>query len=88
MGNLAYSRMVKDGEHQSILIMGETGSGKTENTKLLLQYLAAINKSRSNIITEQILESMPLLESFGNAKTTKNNNSSRYCKLIEIFFNK
>lgn len=85
---MAYSRMVKDGEHQSILIMGETGSGKTENTKLLLQYLAAINKSRSNIITEQILESMPLLESFGNAKTTKNNNSSRYCKLIEIFFNK
>lgn len=54
--------------------------------KLLLQYFAAINKSPSNIITEQILESIPLLESFGNAKTTRNNNASRYCKYIEIYF--
>lgn len=67
---------------------GESGSGKTENTKLLLQYFAAINKSSSNIITEQILESIPLLESFGNSKTTRNNNASRYCKYIEVFFNK
>ena len=67
---------------------GESGSGKTETTKLLLQYLAAINRSASNIITEQMLESIPLLESFGNAKTTRNNNASRYCKYVEVHFAK
>ncbi|KAI2804564.1 Myosin and Kinesin Tail domain protein [Blomia tropicalis] len=87
IGNLAYNKMLKDQENQCIMIMGESGSGKTENTKLLLQYFAAINKSSSNIITEQILESIPLLESFGNSKTTRNNNASRYCKYIEVFFN-
>ncbi|KAH9517053.1 hypothetical protein DERF_007753 [Dermatophagoides farinae] len=87
IGDLAYQKLLKDNQSQSILICGESGSGKTENTKLLLQYLAAINKSPSNIITEQILESIPLLETFGNAKTSRNNNASRYCKYIEIYFN-
>ncbi|KAH9423690.1 hypothetical protein DERP_005271 [Dermatophagoides pteronyssinus] len=87
IGDLAYQKLLKDNQSQSILICGESGSGKTENTKLLLQYFAAINKSPSNIITEQILESIPLLETFGNAKTILNNNASRYCKYIEIYFN-
>ena len=65
---------------------GESGSGKTESIKLILQYLAAVNKSPTNIVTEQILESSPLLEQFGNAKTLKNFNSSRFGKYLEIYF--
>ena len=52
----------------------------------VFQYLAAVNKSVSSLITEQILETSPLLESFGNAKTLKNDNSSRFGKYIEILF--
>ena len=86
IGSSAYNKMNKDNEDQVVVICGESGAGKTENTKLLMQYLAAVNKSPSNIITEQILEATPLLESFGNAKTVKNNNSSRFGKYLEIHF--
>ena len=53
-----------------------------------MQYLAAVNKASSNIISEQILEANPLLESFGNAKTIRNDNSSRFGKYLSIYFNK
>jgi len=81
-----YTRLQKSGQPQVLVISGESGSGKTECTKLILGYLALVNKSPSNLITEQILESNPLLESFGNAKTLKNDNSSRFGKYIQIYF--
>ncbi|XP_037094410.1 unconventional myosin-XV-like isoform X2 [Pollicipes pollicipes] len=82
----AYSRMTKEREQQTVVISGESGAGKTEATKLIMQYLAAVNKSPSNLITEQILEATPLLESFGNAKTMRNDNSSRFGKYLEVYF--
>jgi myosin-15 len=86
LASSCYARLEKTCEPQVLLISGESGSGKTECTKLVLGYLALVNKSPSNLITEQILESNPLLESFGNAKTLKNDNSSRFGKFIQIYF--
>ena len=84
----AYNRLLtKNGESQVMIITGESGAGKTETAKLLTQYLAAVNKSGSqNLITEQILEAIPMLESFGNAKTIRNDNASRFGKYMMIMF--
>ncbi|KAH7950507.1 hypothetical protein HPB49_025045 [Dermacentor silvarum] len=86
ISSAAYSKMSKDSEDQVIVISGESGAGKTESTKLALQYLAAVNRSPSNLVTEQILEASPLLEAFGNAKTVRNDNSSRFGKYLRLFF--
>ncbi|XP_062999566.1 unconventional myosin-XV [Elgaria multicarinata webbii] len=83
--NIAYSKLRDAKLNQCIIISGESGSGKTEATKLILRYLAAINKKHSATQQIEILEATPLLESFGNAKTVRNDNSSRFGKFVEIF---
>ena len=87
-----FRNLLSNKKDQSILVTGESGAGKTENTKKIIQYLSSItssnhgNKVDNNNIDTKILQANPILESFGNAKTIKNNNSSRFGKFIQIYF--
>ena len=80
--------------NQTILISGESGAGKTESTKVVLRYLTTVgNSSGSSLyvtgsVMDKVLQSNPILESFGNARTIRNDNSSRFGKFIELHFSK
>ncbi|KAH7437281.1 hypothetical protein KP509_05G063900 [Ceratopteris richardii] len=85
----SYRAMINEGKSQSILVSGESGAGKTETTKLIMQYLAYMGgraATDGRTVEQQVLESNPLLEAFGNAKTVRNDNSSRFGKFVEIQF--
>lgn len=91
VADVAYRQMINEGKSNSILVSGESGAGKTETTKMLMRYLAYMG-GRSGVegrtVEQQVLESNPVLEAFGNAKTVRNNNSSRFGKFVEIQFDK
>jgi myosin heavy chain 6/7 len=88
----AYRNMLQNSKDQSMLITGESGAGKTENTKKVIAYLASVaatgKKSTKKVsLEDQIVATNPILESYGNAKTSRNDNSSRFGKFIRIHFN-
>merc|ERR1712102_217762 len=87
----AYRNMLLNQKNQSMLITGESGAGKTENTKKVISYLAQVAASGKKTgkkvsLEEQIVATNPILESYGNAKTSRNDNSSRFGKFIRIHF--
>merc|ERR1712193_360140 len=91
----AYRNMLTNSKDQSMLITGESGAGKTENTKKVISYLAAVAAPKKKAagagdkasLEDRIVATNPILESYGNAKTSRNDNSSRFGKFIRIHFN-
>merc|ERR1712123_446148 len=88
----AYRGMLTNSKNQAMLITGESGAGKTENTKKVITYLAIVASSTKKsykkvTLEDQIVATNPILESYGNAKTSRNDNSSRFGKFIRIHFN-
>ncbi|XP_018304645.1 myosin heavy chain, muscle isoform X22 [Mycetomoellerius zeteki] len=91
----AYVNMLTNNENQSMLITGESGAGKTENTKKVIAYFATVGAStkkdkevdtKKGSLEDQVVQTNPVLEAFGNAKTVRNDNSSRFGKFIRIHF--
>jgi len=88
MARVAYEAINELGRHQSILISGESGAGKTETTKFVMKYfaMAGAGDATISVVENRLLESNTLLEAFGNAMTLRNDNSSRFGKYIQVQF--
>ncbi|XP_016888053.1 unconventional myosin-Va isoform X10 [Cynoglossus semilaevis] len=83
----AYKQMARDERNQSIIVSGESGAGKTVSAKYAMRYFATVSGSASEAnVEDKVLASNPIMEAIGNAKTTRNDNSSRFGKYIEIGF--
>lgn len=92
----AYVNMLTNHENQSMLITGESGAGKTENTKKVIAYFATVGASqkkdkeseKKGSLEDQVVQTNPVLEAFGNAKTVRNDNSSRFVSISTQFITK
>ncbi|KAI8899112.1 P-loop containing nucleoside triphosphate hydrolase protein [Globomyces pollinis-pini] len=95
----AYRRMINEKVNQSIIVSGESGAGKTQSARYVMRYFAVVDESNSpgqqnhsdgnsTSIEDAVLSTNPIMEAFGNSKTTRNDNSSRFGKYIEIIFEK
>lgn len=93
IADAAYKQMQRDGGNQTIIVSGESGAGKTVSAKYIMRYYASVQDESSHShemseIEHRILATNPIMEAFGNAKTTRNDNSSRFGKYLSISFNK
>ena len=88
IASAAYHYIRREAKDTSILISGESGAGKTETVKILMAHLAYISAGDDQSVIRRVIESNPLLESFGNAKTVRNDNSSRFGKFTQLQFDK
>jgi len=88
IADTAFLNLREQEQDQCIIISGESGAGKTEASKLIMEYIAAVSGSSTDIdkVKSKLLESNPVLEAFGNAKTTRNDNSSRFGKYMDLQF--
>uniref|UniRef100_A0A671S7W8 Myosin motor domain-containing protein n=1 Tax=Sinocyclocheilus anshuiensis TaxID=1608454 RepID=A0A671S7W8_9TELE len=85
----AYKQMARNNKNQSIIVSGESGAGKTVSARYAMRYFAVVSKSGSKTrVEDKVLASNPITEAIGNAKTTRNDNSSRFGKYTEISFDK
>ena len=89
----SYRKLFEQHRNQAIVISGESGAGKTENAKIAMRFLTSLSEMHSNTVVlserieEKIMACNPILESFGNAKTVRNDNSSRFGKYVRIIVN-
>ncbi|XP_011251964.2 unconventional myosin-Va isoform X2 [Camponotus floridanus] len=85
----AYTKLERENHDQSIIVSGESGAGKTVSAKYTMRYFATVGGSATETqVEKKVLASSPIMEAIGNAKTTRNDNSSRFGKFIQIHFNK